>query len=146
MDERQLSFAVSVRNAAGVSSVASTLITYSSSVLPVLSIGSVAAKYNPDQRIVVSASLSCLTSCMYQWTSESLDSSFLSVNLLTPVKKVITGDVTVQLALKPDVLTAGLTYSFHLNANFLTGNPVVASVSLDIVMNSPPTGELYCTQ
>jgi hypothetical protein len=136
-------FTVLVSNAAGFPSAASVLVQVTNRVVPAVGINSVAAKYNPQDKVILTGSVAATAAsgaATAVWSSSSI-SSLASGNLaLTPVSaSVPPGAPTVQLAIRPYALSAGLSYTFSLSAGY-AGSSDVATCTVTIIMNSPPTG------
>ena len=103
--------------------VASTLVTVTTQPVPVLSVGSVAAKYNPDQKITVNCSIAVRAGygpAYAKWYSPEIDERDLASMMIFPPKKVVAAEsiTSHQLVLSAGSLSAGVTYSFQLTASY----------------------------
>lgn len=143
MDLKVIAFEVTVTNLFGAISTATTQLTFTNDEIPVITLINTNAKYNSDSRIIIDAALSCVYQCQYQWTAQGVTNSDLKGLFLTGVKTdnvIKAGAATVQLALRPQVLTPGISYTFKLNSRYLTASPTDSFVYVTIPVNAPPAG------
>eukprot|EP01032_Pedospumella_encystans_P014625 gene14625-16781_t len=132
-------FSVTVSNALGASSLASVQLTTNTRVVPAISIATPAVKYNVDQKIILSAQvISTGVVAHAAWTSASVTSLTKITNSNTQ-KAVVSGTPLFQLSIKAYALTAGLSYTFSLTANY-NGNTDTATAAVTIVINTAPVG------
>ena len=142
MDGRKLLFTVYAFNSDVIDS-ASTQVTFSDQKIPELTMHSVSTKYNSDSRLTINVDVKCNDTCFYQWSSTALDQKSLEAAVLTPVQKILTaGSFVVQLAVKANSLTPGLSFTFQISVNYMTLNPTKTSSELTVEINSPPYGGL----
>ena len=114
---------------------------------PVLVIGAVETKYNVDDRVVLECAVS----------SSSLDSDAITVTWSAPTFDLdavaatptalnlsATAESVYQLAIAPNTLIAGRTYTLLISAQFASGAFASAAFasfsSVTITMNTPPIG------
>jgi hypothetical protein len=80
------------------------------------------AKYNPDDKIVISGTVDTVAPAVFTWSAPSLNATILSGAVLTSLTKTITSSSklssTFYLSLRDHSLTAGLTYTFQLSAAY----------------------------
>jgi hypothetical protein len=134
---------VTASNAAQLSSSASVLLTLSSAALPLVDLSAVLAKYNPEDKVILTASATAsMGQATARWKSTSVDLTAADV-ALTPLTKTLTQGVRTQfqLSIAPNKLTAGLSYTFELSAAYDNIFPVsTASSFVTVLMNAPPSG------
>jgi hypothetical protein len=130
---------VTVSNERGASRRASVALTITSKVIPAVSIDSVAAKYNPQNKVILTGSVVAIGGPVTaQWVSSSV-SNLAAVAGTGTMKTIVSGAPVFQLSLPAYSLTAGLSYTFVLQAAYV-GSADSTSSSVTAVMNAPPTG------
>jgi hypothetical protein len=124
----------------GQSATTFTLISVHAVALPSVTVSNPSIKYNAEDKIIVSASLSCQSACSGRWASS--DISELESKALTPISysNIPTNHTAFyQLALRSSSLVAGLTYTLQFRANYLSA--VAQTVNeISLVMNQAPLG------
>jgi hypothetical protein len=145
-------FNVFVNNIAGSKMSTSTEITIVSDVIPLVSISSSNEKFNSDNKIMLSGSISSIGVGFAGWFSSNIDESELAMISLTSLSKEIkAGTIDYQLALSANSLTPGLTYTFQLGATYGDTFPITSdlfqSLSVfEIVINeAPQSGSISIT-
>ena len=104
------------------------------------------AKYNPDQNVVLSATIATIKyTAQATWGCTNLDSAIFAASTLTPYSSVAAANAatTLQLAIAANVLSAGATYQLQLTTAYIIGSDASSYSSqagVSIVMNSPPVG------
>lgn len=115
-------------------------------ILPQIAVSKIAKKYNPDQNVVISATvLTTIYSANAAWTSLNLDSDTFESAVLTSSLGVFPRTTTsiFNLAVQANTFSPGVVYQLQLTAAYLiNGNmSLYASQALiDIKMNAPPFG------
>ena len=94
-------------------------------LVPLVSIGVVPKKYNPDQTIILTGSIAALSAAAAFWECPSLvvpkdvnmtQEEFLGSLSLTPLSSALTaGTTSFQLAIAPNSLTPGMSTLFSLD-------------------------------
>ena len=133
-------FTVTVsKNGGAFSSTASVLLTVVANAIPVLTMQPTSAKYNPGDKITITASIQGVNQSVAFWSSSNMTAAALAAISLTSIKvTALAGSTPFQLAIAPNSLTMGLTFNFQLNCVYVgTTTPAFASVS--IVINQPPS-------
>ena len=134
--------ALFVENSIGMSSTTSITITLVSTAIPEVSMNSVAAKYNPTAKTQLSGAIQAEFEGWAQWTSPDFTSSSLEGMMLNSRKvRLKTGINLIGLALKPNVLTPGMKFTFSLSAtyNLVDTDRIDKFETITILMNSPPS-------
>jgi hypothetical protein len=112
-------FTVFVNNIAGSKMSTSAEITVVSDVIPLVSISSSNEKFNSDNKIILSGSISSIGDGFASWYSSNIDESELEIISLTSLTKELkSGTIEYQLAISANSLTSGLTYTFQLGATY----------------------------
>jgi hypothetical protein len=128
----------------GKSAIASTLVTVVTRNVPYIRLASLDSKYNVGKKIILSVFVSANTSSVRMiWSALSLATFGSSDRVLTPLSRDInmnsTSRVAVfQLAISPFTLVAGTTYTFRLQAAYLSTPTIFSSINFDILANTPP--------
>lgn len=129
----------------GQSASTSIKITISQSFVPSIQFAAINTKYNPQSKILISASISCpLSTCYANWSISTLFANEISTSqVYYPSLK---GSVTLQFAIKSLSLLAGNSYNLQLSAAYsklslsLTDESQYFSVSsVTIIANKPPS-------
>jgi hypothetical protein len=134
---------VTVSNSGGKSSTASVLLTLLETSIPTLAMSDAKTKYNPDDKVILSGTVTTVTSAAFaKWTSTSIASFDSSSAVLTPLSKTVPAKSSYQfqLSLAAGSLTAGLSYTFQLGAYYANNKANSAASSVTVVMNAPPSG------
>ena len=111
-----------------------------------VTVGKIKAKYNPDQNVVLSATIATIKyTAQATWGCANLDPAIFAASALTPYSSVAAANAatTLQLAIAANVLSAGATYQVQLTTAYIIGSDVssyASQASVSIVMNSPPVG------
>ena len=129
-------------NAAKQFSTASVRLIVTASSVPSFTIASSKVKYNPDEKIVLTASLSATTAPLFAtWSSDSIPNFATSGIALSPLQRTIpTGESNFyQISLGANQLIAGLSYNFALSVRFAS-SAAIATSTITIFMNAPPAG------
>ena len=117
-----------------------------STAIPDISFSAVESKYNSMDKIILSATVDTIDVATVAWSSEDLTSSEIASKNLTALSyEVPSGTTLAELAIMPDALEAGATYTFLLLAQYpSSSNSKWEEVT--IVINSPPSdGSLEVT-
>ena len=111
-----------------------------STEIPEVTMGTINAKFNSESKVVLSATVSSVYVANATWKSDSVDLS--TGNALTAVSKLLPAGVvsTMELSLIANSLTAGLTYTFSMEAFYPTTVGSAAPSEITITMNAPPSG------
>jgi hypothetical protein len=140
---RTYTMSVTATNAAGLYSTAAVVLSMVGSAVPAVILSNGRVKYNPDDKIVLTASIPSLNkAAVAQWSSPSILNFATSDYALTPLSKAIPRGESnfYQLSLAAGKLTAGLSYTFQLALTYNSDNTAVSTSSVVVVINAPPTG------
>lgn len=111
-------------------------------LIPSIALGSLQQKYNPGNKIILSATVTGVNQTFAAWSSANLTSGQLSAIAFTPLQSLLpAGSSLFQLAIAPNSLVQGFTYNFQLGCIY-AGNSLLSSpatVSFTILMNQPPS-------
>lgn len=155
VEDTSYQFTVFVTNILQDKASASTTITVTTNILPIVSIDSSAlkVKYNTDQKLQFSALITTVGPAQALWSSSSLSSSKFAGILLTPMNISIPAPASTSsasgattrftsfaLAIAPNSLIGGLSYTFTIGAYYGTNPSNSAYSSFTVLMNSPPLG------
>jgi hypothetical protein len=146
--DTSLQLTLTVRDQSGLRTASSTVTV---KILPPLSTSislrsnAVQNVINPDQSLTVLGTVSIPASrkCMLNWSTDSSMSGLdLTKAALTPLFSPVPAstdglNLPINLKLSPNVLLGGFTYTFTLTS-YLESPGVVSSVTLTVVVNSPP--------
>jgi hypothetical protein len=136
-------FTVTVDSASsGYQASASVTVLFSSSKIPTISISTPQKKYNPQQSIVLYATIGAVNSTISSWSSTQLSSTLLSAISQSPVSLVSKETkVPFGISIMPYALQPGLTYTFQLSSYYsFTSSAVASYATVSVVINSPPAG------
>lgn len=135
-------FTVVATNAAKQFSTASVRLIVIATSVPSFSLASSKVKYNPDEKIVLTASLSATTApLLATWSSDSIPNFATSGTAQSPLQRTIpVGESNFyQISIGANRLVAGLSYNFALSVRFVS-SATTATNTITIFMNSPPAG------
>ena len=131
---------VFVTNPYGSVSNATTYLTVTPASVPTITTSSIlVSKYNPSDKVNVTATIAASATTSVIWSSSSVSS--LAAVALTPLTATFSAGTWVsQLTIAANALSGGLSYTFSIKAAYseTTATPVYSSVT--IVMNLPPEG------
>lgn len=145
-------FTITASNDYGTAGSFSSLITVLQIPLPTVTIGPVAAKFNPDQRITLNGTVTVsqtagqpyvdVATCAWAMpTVAALGVSALtSLSTSISVPRYFPTTTLYQLSLQPSTLSPGLVYTLQLSCAYVTPGSQAAVTTVSIVMNQPPTG------
>ena len=139
--QRRLRFTakVSFRDGSQVTEV-STLATITGSMLPTIVVENVATKYNVNDKITLDATVvsnSGATRALWESTDFDMTSACLTP---TSFSFSSNGEFSVQLGIKSNFLSPGLSYRLTFKAAYGLEERQFAASNIVIVMNSPPSG------
>jgi hypothetical protein len=122
-------------------SSASAVLEMVSAEIPDIVFGASAEKYNANQKIILSSTVSTIDSAWVTWNSSVHSALEWSSKTLTQTQyQVPTGDTICELAIAANALTAGATYVFVLSATYSDNrNQIDKFEEITVIMNSPPT-------
>ena len=133
-----------ITNQRMVSSSAAVTIVVLQAQIPAVSIASLKAKYNPDQNILLSGSISGIQQSVTSWSCGSLSLTGIA---LTPLSATATAGTTVfQLAIGAGSLSPGVSYTFQLAAAYASAGAAATAAAVTsysqvvVVMNASPRG------
>ena len=110
------------------SSSASVTIVILQAQIPTVSIASLKAKYNPDQNIVLSSSITGISRSLASWSCSSLSLAGIA---LTPLSVTATAGTTVfQLAIGAGCLAPGVSYTFQLAAAYASSTAAATTAAV----------------
>jgi hypothetical protein len=142
-DDTTYSITLFVASVHGFSDFAVSTVTFVPKKLPTVSIFSTLSKYNPDDKILLQARVDSLSdTALSEWTCDKITSTQLGVFSTIAPKTYLTpfnGSQIVYLALSPNSLAAGVTYTFSLAAAYMSSLRQ-STASTMVTMNSPPAG------
>ena len=145
---KSYTFTVEVRTRSGAVDTAATDVRIADNRVPEVEIVGTQAKYDPERKIVITGQIFAEDDgAAVEWTSDEFE--FLAQENITAtplIKSVARGRLTnFQLAIRPNSLTAGLTYNFALNARYATISSRVGVASIAVRINEPPGGGIVTT-
>ena len=127
-------------NSRNVRASTSVFVTVSNYSAPRLAVGNVAAKYNPNENVVLSGYITSILPCSARWSSTDISTKTMSTIALTSLSRTVpSGSTIFQLSIQAFSLSGGVTYSFQLQAAY-SGQNLYSTVSMTIQMNNPPVG------
>lgn len=134
---------VTVTNDAGRIGTAYVLVQVSQAPVPEMFISVTKAKYNVEDKLVLSGQInSVLSKASALWTTSSIPSFATSTFYSSPLSKSLPQGVsTFQLLLAASAFTPGLSYTFQLQCNYV-GSVTKAISEVTILMNEAPVGGL----
>ena len=90
-----------------------------STAIPDITFGAMEAKYNSMDKIILSATVKTIDIATVSWSSEDLTTADINSKNLTALNyEVPSGTSLAELAIMPDALMAGTTYTFLLVAQY----------------------------
>ena len=135
-----------VRNSKGLSGRASTTITMVFDEIPEISFQSVPAKFNPEEKVILSSTVTTVKEAWVIWSSDDFtDAEFRKMNLTPALSQVPSGNSIKELAIAPNTFTAGGRYTIVLSSTYSSSPDAIQKFEkISILMNSPPiAGNLY---
>jgi hypothetical protein len=145
------SFTVYVANKRGYSSSANVIIEVKDKPLPTVSIGAVALKYNRESKITLTGLVFASSRFTASWDCSTLPGPINQLNLTATAYPSVAGNgktTFLQFAIKPDVLVAGLSYTFVLRARYLTAGDTNSEAysTVTVSINAPPSDGMLTVQ
>ena len=139
-ESQTFQFTVFVQNSFGSIASASTTIAFISHAMPVVSIGGLQRKYNPNQNLVLTGSVTTISAANVNWGSSSIP--LAGINLTALHIMVPLGQSYFQLSISANTLTPGASYLFQLTSTYSKSNPNLkdAAAQVTVLMNAPPYG------
>ena len=140
---KNYNISVTVSNSFGQSDSKSVLVKVLSVDIPKIVVKNMRAKYNLDDKVIITAEISSLMSGVRAtWSSSDLDVNSLKAFARTPLNSLLsTGLNLAQLSIAANSLTPGLTYTFLLTASYPTSaDASSATISTTVSINAPPLG------
>jgi len=135
-----------VRNSKGLSSSASTTITMVFDEIPEIAFQIVPAKFNPNEKVILSSTVSAVKDAWVIWSSDDFaDADFRQRNLTAALSRVPSGNSVKELAIAPNTFAAGGRYTIVLSSTYSSSPDIIQKFEkITILMNSPPTvGNLF---
>lgn len=129
----------------------SVIVTIVKKVIPEISMGATASKYNPGDTIILNGTITGTQSLQSVWISPNFTSLQLSTMASTQTSLTTVNPsglpliVPFEITLRPYSLTAGLRYTFAISAvygNMSSGN-LIATSYISIVLNTPPMNGVF---
>ena len=148
-DDASYEIVLFVENLAGFTGSASTTISLVSASIPDIIFSFIQPKYNPTDKIIISSVVSTIGPAWVSWSSSEFNSSELTSKTLTSSQYLVPiGTTIAELAIKPNSLVAGATYSFLISSTYSMTYPekVDKFEQIEILMNSPPTGGILAIE
>ena len=124
----------------GMFSFATASIALTSQPSPLISFNNIYTVYNVDNRIVVIATINATSNFLATWSCLNCNFNLSSVSRSYLTISFSGGLQSVSLAINPNSLTAGLSYTFQLSAAYAATPTTQSSASASIVGNGPPYG------
>lgn len=139
---KNYNISVTVSNSFGQSDSKSVMVKVLAVDIPKIVVTNMRAKYNPDDKVIITAEITSLISgTKATWSSSDLDLNSLKAFARTPLNSILsTGLNMAQLSIAANSLTPGLTYSFLLTASYPTNTEATATISAIVSVNAPPLG------
>jgi len=133
---------VTVTDAFGQSSSVTVQLSVVEPVVSLVSISPVQRKYNVGNKIIINARVNAsLGPVTASWSSPSLANFNTNKLILTPLLRSLPrGSTLYPLSFLANTLTVGLSYTFILQATYLTSGAVASTSAVTIVANEPPSG------
>lgn len=136
----QYNFTATVTNSLSFQNQDSVLVRVSQGIAPSVAINRPVTKYNPKNKLILTGNVvNTGQSSTAQWSSSSV-STLSDINLSPLTKTLKEGAKIFQLSIAADSLTAGLSYTFTLQAAYSSTSSVSNSASVTVVVNAPPLG------
>jgi hypothetical protein len=139
--ETRLSVTVFVSNGAGYSSSASVTAVVLNVLIPTVAIQSSRTTFNVGDTVTFSALVHSTLAVQASWTALDSAVALGSISKNSKLSRAFNtlGYNGFDLAILPNSLVAGLSYTFQLSANYVGFN-VSAYTKVTVAMNSPPSG------
>jgi len=133
-------FSVHVSNDGGLSSSYPTVLSTTANAIPKVIVDAPLDKYNVESKILLGANIIGVLDVTATWMYG--DSAVSPSFALTPAsKQFLAGTVFFELALKNNIFTPGLSYTFDLYAYYpASDGEIPAPSQVTIVMNAAPVG------
>ena len=134
-------FTVAVKNQYQATSTSSVIISVITGLFPTATIETPLKKFNTKSRVIIDSvvTVPIFQTCNAYWSTIDLSPTALSENCISLLEKSFQQDTinTFQLALKPETLSPGGTFTFKLT---VSNSEIETVSSVQIIMNSPPYG------
>jgi hypothetical protein len=132
-------------------SSATTNLIIKTSEIPKVEINPVKLKYNPNQKVFLTAGIETVASAETYWSSLDFNEGLEELSN-SPLHKIVNEGLSYyQIAILANTLTAGRKYTFIISSNYLSSignnaNMPVAFSQVVLSMNEPPVnGAIYVT-
>jgi hypothetical protein len=132
-----------VTNEYDLTSTSTVQLRVVASSIPSVSMELADAKYNRDEKVVLTGAIVATSGVNAYWSVDGLDSGTAIEDIVATAttSTILTGTTIVQLSVMKDMLTEGLAYTFYLNAAYsdsTSSDTSTASVVVNI--NEAPSG------
>jgi hypothetical protein len=133
------SLSVTVQDDSGNTASTSVIIAIIESATPEISIGSVLQKYNAQQSIILSGSVTTVRAATVSWSVDDINSTSLATRTSSPITQNLnTGSFVIQLGFLPYALVPGQSYVLRFTAKY-PDSTRSATASVTVTINIPPS-------
>jgi len=140
---------VATSTVTGSTANASTTVQVTNNDIPMVYFTNTAIKYNPSEKVILNVEFTTTNSRGIQALWQTTSNYDLEQYSLVPLQRSVDSvSGVIQLALAPDSLAAGNSYTFQLYASYdaidiTADSSAMTTASISILMNAAPVGGMF---